>query len=83
MNHTIVSNIKNYPSLHDRMVHPSVDILRKLIENGMVKGTTSIENWPPPDLCHGCEAGEMGQKLLKQKHEEKKMYDLFELWKNV
>ncbi|KAG2858560.1 hypothetical protein PC114_g28424 [Phytophthora cactorum] len=60
------------------MGHAPVEVLRKMVDNHMIKDAKAPSKSSGPSLCRGCQQGKMVQKPFPSNH-DKRRYDTFEL----
>ncbi|KAG2758386.1 hypothetical protein Pcac1_g29468 [Phytophthora cactorum] len=53
-------------------------VLRKMVDNHMIKDAKAPSKSSGPSLCRGCQQGKMVQKTVPSNH-DKRRYDTFEL----
>ncbi|KAF1314476.1 Copia protein, partial [Globisporangium splendens] len=69
---------KSASTLHERMGHASVQVLRQLVDKAMVKDANFPSNTRDLATCRGCQQGKMVQKPFKS-NVEKRTFGVFEL----
>ncbi|KAF1332611.1 Copia protein, partial [Globisporangium splendens] len=69
---------KSASTLHERMGHASVQVLRQLVDKAIVKDANFPSNTQDLATCRGCQQGKMVQKPFKS-NVEKRTFGVFEL----
>ncbi|KAF1328883.1 Pol protein, partial [Globisporangium splendens] len=69
---------KSASTLHERMGHASVQVMRQLVDKAMAKDADFPPNTQDLATCRGCQQGKMVQKPFKP-NVEKRTFGVFEL----